>query len=129
MSASQKTAKKASSKPMVKKTGKAAKVQKVDGLNLCAEHQNPCINSDDKGVCKSTTQPCCVPIIEQCTGCERTRAFPADETILYCKTYIRPDFAWHRKGCPMATHIAKKKKEEVKVNPLKASKKAKKVKV
>lgn len=115
--------------PLAKKAGKAEKVQKVEGLNLCIEHQNPCINSDDKGACKSSVQPCCVPIVEQCTGCDRTRKLPADKTILYCKTYIRPDLAWIRNGCPMATNITKQKREEVKINPLKASKKAKKVKV
>jgi hypothetical protein len=110
-------------KPLVKKAVKVNKVQKVEGLNTCIEHQNPCINSDEAGICKSRIQPCCKPIIKKCQGCERTREYGEE---LYCKSYMWPALIWRRGPCAMATHIAKEKVKEQKINPLKASKKAKK---
>ncbi len=62
------------------------------------------------------------PVIEQCEGCERI--ITADSAN-YCKTYASPQAKWKLGICNFATH---KKPEtlvvKVKVNPLKASKRA-----
>lgn len=61
-------------------------------------------------------------IVEQCDGCERV--IEVDST-KYCKSYQSPDAKWRLGICNFATH---QKPElitaKVKVNPLKASKRA-----
>ncbi len=62
------------------------------------------------------------PIIEQCEGCERIVTANSQQ---YCQTYLSPEAKWRLGICNFATH---KKPEDlavkVKVNPLKASKRA-----
>jgi len=62
------------------------------------------------------------PIVEACDGCERIVEF---EDKKYCKTYSVPSAKWKLGICNFATH---KKPEilvtKIKVNPLKASKRA-----
>lgn len=59
---------------------------------------------------------------EKCVGCDK---IDSDQ---FCIVYIKPSIWWDKRGnCPVATHISKKVAvAEKKVNPLKASKKAKK---
>ena len=54
------------------------------------------------------------PVVEQCAGCERVRAFEGQE---YCSSYPVPARKWAGGKCNFATGKAK-------VNPLKASKRA-----
>ncbi len=61
------------------------------------------------------------PIVEQCNGCERVRVF---EEQSYCSSYPVPARKWTLGQCNFATHIAKEKGTQAKVNPLKASKRA-----
>jgi len=62
-----------------------------------------------------------LPIIEQCEGCERTRAF---EELVYCGAYPNPERKWASGKCNFATNIKKETSKAAKVNPLKASKRA-----
>ena len=62
------------------------------------------------------------PIIEKCDGCER---IILEDNERFCKTYANPEAKWRNGLCNFATHA----KPEitvvtVKVNPLKASKRA-----
>jgi len=62
------------------------------------------------------------PVVEKCEGCER---IVEAEGARYCKTYVDPQAKWRLGICNFATHA----KPEitvvtVKVNPLKASKRA-----
>ncbi|PIE60115.1 MAG: hypothetical protein CSA32_00535 [Desulfobulbus propionicus] len=63
-------------------------------------------------------------IIDKCEGCERIVEV---EKTKYCKTYLRPETRWRLGICNFATHekpevnIAK-----VRINPLKAAKRASK---
>jgi hypothetical protein len=64
----------------------------------------------------------CVPVVEACQGCSRTREFP---TGTYCIVAPKPASRWTLGPCNMATHIERKTEETVqKLNPLKASKRA-----
>jgi len=62
------------------------------------------------------------PIVEDCDGCDRIVEF---EEKKFCKTYSTPSAKWKLGICNFATH---KKPEtlvtKIKVNPLKASKRA-----
>lgn len=62
------------------------------------------------------------PIIEKCEGCERI--VEADNN-KYCKSYAYPEAKWRLGICNFATHV---KPElivgNVKINPIKASKRA-----
>jgi len=62
------------------------------------------------------------PVIDKCDGCERIIEF---ETERYCRTYAEPTAKWKIGICNFATHV---KPEiitaQVKVNPLKAAKRA-----
>lgn len=64
------------------------------------------------------------PIIEKCEGCERA---VEQDGVTYCKTYANPQAKWRLGICNFATHqkpeivVAK-----VRINPLKASKRASK---
>lgn len=62
------------------------------------------------------------PVIDKCEGCERIVEV---ESSRYCRTYAAPDAKWRLGFCNFATHA----KPEIvvatiKVNPLKASKRA-----
>lgn len=62
------------------------------------------------------------PVIDRCTGCDRIIEVEAQK---FCKTYSSPAAKWKLGICNFATHV----KPEVvistlKVNPLKASKRA-----
>lgn len=63
------------------------------------------------------------PVVEQCEGCERIVAF---EEVNYCPTYAQPARKWAAGVCNFATHVRAEvdKAGKVKVNPLKASKRA-----
>lgn len=62
------------------------------------------------------------PVIDKCEGCERIVAF---EDANYCPAYASPAKKWARGVCNFATHVrAEVAQGKVKVNPLKASKRA-----
>lgn len=61
------------------------------------------------------------PIVEQCEGCARVQEF---EDKKFCSTYIVPAAKWALGNCNFATHVKVETKGQVKVNPLKASKRA-----
>ncbi|EPR30461.1 hypothetical protein dsat_1601 [Alkalidesulfovibrio alkalitolerans DSM 16529] len=63
------------------------------------------------------------PIIDKCEGCDRAVAF---EDTTYCPSYAKPARKWSYGICNFATHVKaeKTKTGEVKINPLKASKRA-----
>lgn len=63
------------------------------------------------------------PITEKCDGCERAIAF---EGATYCPSYAQPERKWAHGVCNFATHVRAEKASDgkVKVNPLKASKRA-----
>lgn len=65
----------------------------------------------------------CHPIIDKCEGCERTRDF---EGAKYCTSYPLPERKWAKAVCNFATHVKAEKDTtgKVKINPLKASKRA-----
>lgn len=68
----------------------------------------------------------CHPVVEQCQGCSRTIE-SAEGT--FCALAPDPAAKWRRGSCNFATHVDRKKVEEVqKLNPLKASKRAAKKK-
>lgn len=64
------------------------------------------------------------PVVDQCEGCER---IVEEDGANYCKTYVNPEAKWRLGICNFATH----QKPEitvatVRINPLKASKRASK---
>lgn len=63
------------------------------------------------------------PVVEQCEGCERIAAVEGDN---FCPTYAQPALKWAKGVCNFATHVRADvdKTGKVKVNPLKASKRA-----
>ncbi|MBU0481591.1 MAG: PxxKW family cysteine-rich protein [Proteobacteria bacterium] len=62
------------------------------------------------------------PVIEKCEGCERVVAV---EQTNYCHTYISPEAKWKLGICNFATHVKPEIiTSKIKVNPLKASKRA-----
>jgi len=64
------------------------------------------------------------PIIDKCEGCERV--VEADGT-KYCNTYAQPGAKWRLGICNFATHDKPEVKiVKVRVNPLKAAKRASK---
>jgi len=64
----------------------------------------------------------CHPIAEHCEGCARVQEYPTGK---YCNASPDPAIKWARGLCNIATHIKKEEKvEALKVNPLKASKRA-----
>jgi hypothetical protein len=66
------------------------------------------------------------PVIEQCNGCERTIE---EGGSTYCKTYVNPEAKWKLGICNFATHQRPEiKVTKVRVNPLKAAKRASKKK-
>ena len=63
------------------------------------------------------------PIDEKCEGCERIVPFEEQK---FCPTYAQPARKWAHGVCNFATHVRAEvdKTGKVKVNPLKASKRA-----
>jgi hypothetical protein len=58
---------------------------------------------------------------DKCIGCKKV------DSDQFCMVYSKPSIWWDkRNGCPVASHTSKTVAVEKKVNPLKASKKAKK---
>jgi hypothetical protein len=66
-----------------------------------------------------------LPIVESCQGCERVASL---DDAVYCKSYPNPAAKWRLGVCNFATHVKSQTKAAVKVNPLKASKRANKKK-
>ncbi len=63
-----------------------------------------------------------LPVVEQCDGCERVIEVKSAK---YCKTYVNPGAKWRQGMCNFATHAKPELKlVKVRVNPLKASKRA-----
>jgi hypothetical protein len=64
----------------------------------------------------------CHIIVEACEGCQKVADYPTGN---YCMIFPDPAAKWRTGACNMATHMqASAKKENGKVNPLKASKRA-----
>ncbi|HBH29304.1 MAG: PxxKW family cysteine-rich protein [Desulfofustis sp. PB-SRB1] len=64
------------------------------------------------------------PIVEQCEGCDRVIE---EDGAKRCQTYLNPAAKWRNGICNFATHRKPEiKVAKVKVNPLKASKRASK---
>lgn len=65
----------------------------------------------------------CHPIIDKCEGCDRAKEFSGAK---YCTSYPEPAKKWTGKACNFATHVKATvdTQGKVKVNPLKASKRA-----
>lgn len=65
----------------------------------------------------------CQPVIDKCEGCERATAF---EGTSYCTSYPMPEKKWSMGACNFATHVKATVDAagKVKINPLKASKRA-----
>ncbi len=62
----------------------------------------------------------CKPVVDACNGCERTLQV---EIGSFCASFPDPDLKWRRGPCNLATHAKNGRKEaQVKINPLKASK-------
>ncbi len=63
------------------------------------------------------------PVVEKCEGCERVAKIEGDK---YCPTYAMPEKKWAHGVCNFATHVRAEmdKGGKVKINPLKASKRA-----
>lgn len=61
------------------------------------------------------------PIVELCLGCERIRTFEEES---FCGSYPLPAKKWTDGRCNFATHVKGEVSTKVKVNPLKASKRA-----
>ena len=61
------------------------------------------------------------PVVEQCSGCDRVRAFAEQE---FCSSYPSPARKWAGGRCNFATHLKTAGAAGAKVNPLKASKRA-----
>jgi len=64
----------------------------------------------------------CHPVADQCDGCQRIIEIPTGK---YCMSFPDPTIKWKTGVCNMATHIQiNNKTGNVKVNPLKASKRS-----
>ncbi|MDD3618620.1 MAG: PxxKW family cysteine-rich protein [Desulfobulbaceae bacterium] len=62
------------------------------------------------------------PIVEQCEGCER---IVEEEGARFCRSYLNPAAKWRQGMCNFATHAKPELKlVKVRINPLKASKRA-----
>lgn len=61
------------------------------------------------------------PVVEQCEGCAKIAEFEGEK---FCTLYPAPDRKWVQGRCNSATHVKVAVAEQVKVNPLKASKRA-----
>ncbi|WP_320170051.1 PxxKW family cysteine-rich protein [Maridesulfovibrio sp.] len=89
---------------------KNVKVHALEGAEMTAE------GLSYKGVIME-------PVVEKCDGCERTVEFDGQK---YCHSYAQPAQKWAHSVCNFATHVRAgvDKEGKVKVNPLKASKRA-----
>jgi len=64
----------------------------------------------------------CYPIVPECEGCDRIVSFPAGK---YCSTVFDPSKKWKNGVCNFATHKKVRiESKEIKLNPLKASKRS-----
>ncbi|OGP62548.1 MAG: hypothetical protein A2V65_08030 [Deltaproteobacteria bacterium RBG_13_49_15] len=65
----------------------------------------------------------CHEIVERCKGCNRSVEY---SSTWYCTAYPNPPQRWKNGNCNMASHVATVAAPEtkIKVNPLKASKRA-----
>lgn len=64
------------------------------------------------------------PIIDKCEGCER---IVEEGGVKFCRTYVNPEAKWRLGICNFATHQKPEiKVANVRINPLKASKRASK---
>ena len=63
----------------------------------------------------------CHPAVEPCQGCDRAEEIG---DLFYCSTYPDPASKWAHGPCNFATHVKGETQIEVKMNPLKASKRA-----
>jgi len=64
----------------------------------------------------------CVTVVEKCEGCGNSKEFPSG---MYCTVFANPTTKWTLGKCNFATHIkAEVKKDDKKLNPLKASKRS-----
>jgi hypothetical protein len=64
------------------------------------------------------------PIIDKCEGCGR---IVANETTRFCRSYVNPAAKWKLGFCNFATHAKPEiSAVKVRVNPLKAAKRASK---
>ena len=64
------------------------------------------------------------PIVDKCEGCER---IVEEDGVKHCKTYMNPEAKWRLGICNFATHQKPEiKVAKVRINPLKASKRASK---
>jgi len=61
----------------------------------------------------------CHEIVEQCNGCRRTALFSSG---WYCTACPDPSLKWKIGECNVASHIKKTYASNIKINPLKASK-------
>ncbi len=63
------------------------------------------------------------PVVEKCEGCERMVAFEEQK---FCPSYAQPSRKWQLGVCNFATHVRAQvdTQGKVKINPLKASKRA-----
>jgi len=62
----------------------------------------------------------CLPVIDQCSGCQRTGEY---ETGVYCKAAPDPALKWKNGNCNFATHVkVEEAAKKQKINPIKASK-------
>jgi len=63
------------------------------------------------------------PVIDKCEGCERVVDHASGQK--YCTSYAQPANKWRHGMCNFATHMkATVAQGKIKVNPLKASKRA-----
>jgi len=64
----------------------------------------------------------CLTVSEKCEGCGNVREFPAGA---FCAVFANPASKWTLGRCNFATHLKTDvKKDEKKLNPLKASKRS-----
>lgn len=64
------------------------------------------------------------PVIDKCEGCER---IVEEDGVKRCATYVNPEAKWRLGICNFATHQKPEiKVAKVRINPLKASKRASK---
>jgi hypothetical protein len=62
------------------------------------------------------------PVVEKCEGCDRIIAVESDR---YCRVYVEPAAKWKLGLCNFASHVKPELTiAKIKINPLKASKRA-----
>ncbi len=64
----------------------------------------------------------CHPIVDPCEGCSKTLAVDSN---IFCAVAPNPAQKWAKGSCNFATHVTRQVAEKaLKINPLKASKRA-----